>query len=309
MRQHYSVSFSSRTFRFGNRIDIAEESDRIVSLLRSDEELVFQAAFGELTQLLASGKPAAVAIAESIAAEYADALASTGSLARRSRALNRLIWMAKAGNTHASQRVAAFEKKYDEVKQTVAKSVWWMRGQGSPPEEAARWMENGELLAASGDRPAMLDQAFAMGHGRALKQDRVTSVETYLKVIALAGGGDESSARIRQSAVRGLATMLNMIVEQRDHDAAKRLWPALELRADSGAADVQYYLGLLSECVTRPANLGAARQWYRKAAADPAWKRTADDKARLLGRWCPSRATVTQRASKPFAAAKMPSIL
>jgi len=285
----------------------AEASDRIASLLRSDEELVFQAAFGELTQLLESSNAGAVAIAESIAAEHADALASTGPQTRRSRALGRLIWMAKAGNKHALQRVAAFEGKYDEVKQTVAKSVWWVRGQGSQPEEAARWMENGGLLAENGDRPAMLDLAFAMGHGRALKQNRVTSVETYLKVIALSGGGDESSTRIRQSAVRGLAAMLNMIVEQRDHIAAMRLWPALESRADSGAADVQYYLGLLSECVTRPANLDAARQWYRKAAADPAWKRAADDKARLLGRWCPRRATVTTGPSKPFAAAKMPS--
>ena len=83
--------------------------------------------------------------------------------------------------------------------------------------------------------------------------------------------------------------MLDIIVEQKDQDAAKRLLPALKSRADSGAADMQYYLGLLSECVTRPANLDAARQWYRKAAADPAWKRTADHKARLLGKWCPRR--------------------
>ncbi len=265
----------------------AEAANRIVSLLRSDESLVFQAAVGDLTQLMTSSKPAAVAIAESIAAEYGDALASSGPQASRSRALGRLIWMAKAGNKFAAQRVAAFEKNYDEVKQAVAKSVWWVRGQGSQPEQAARWMENGELLAENGDRPAMLDVAFAMGHGRALKQDRVTSVETYLKVIALSAGGDEISARIRRSAVRGRAAMLNIIVERKDRDAAKRLLPALESQANSGAADMQYYLGLLSECVTRPPNLDAARQWYRKAAADPAWKRTADHKARLLGRWCP----------------------
>ena len=83
--------------------------------------------------------------------------------------------------------------------------------------------------------------------------------------------------------------MLNMIVEQRDQDAAKRLLPALEPQAVSGAADLQYYLGLMNECVTRPANLDAARRWYRKAAADPAWKRTADQKARLLGKGCPRR--------------------
>jgi serine/threonine protein kinase len=267
----------------------AEAGNRIVSLLRSDEDLVFQAAFGDLTQLMTSSEPAAVAIAESIAAEYGDALAPSGSQARRSHALGRLIWMAKAGNTFAAQRVAAFEKYYDEVKQTVAKSDWWVRGQGPQPEEAARWMENGELLAETGDRPAMLDLAFAMGHGRALKQDRVTSVETYLKVIARSDRGDEISARIRQSAVRGLAAMLDIIVEQKDQDSAKRLLPALESKADSGAAGMQYYLGLLSECVTRPANLDAARQWYRRAAADPAWKRSADHKARVLGRWCPHR--------------------
>ena len=263
--------------------------NRIVSLLRSDEDLVFQAAFGDLTQLTTSSKPSAAAITESIASEYGDALASSGSQARRSRALGRLIWMAKAGNKFAAQRVAAFEKNYDEAKQTVAKSAWWVRGQGAQPEEAARWMENGGLLAENGDRPAMLDLAFAMGHGRALKQDRVTSVETYLKVIAHSDGSDAISTRIRQSAIRGLAAMLNIIVEQKDQDAAKRLLPALESKANSGAADMQYYLGLLSECVTRPANLDAARQWYRKAAADPAWKRTADHKARLLGRWCPRR--------------------
>jgi serine/threonine protein kinase len=267
----------------------ADAGNRILALLRSDEDLVFQAALGDLTQLMTSSKPAAAAITESISAEYGDALASSGPKARRSRALGRLIWMANAGNTVAAQRVAAFEKHYDEVKQTVAKTVWWVRGQGSQPEEAARWMEDGELLAESGDRPAMLDLAFARGYGRGLKQDRVTSVESYLKVIAHSDGGDEVSTKIRQSAVRGLAAMLNIIVEQKDQDAAKRLLPALESKADSGAADMQYYLGLLSECVTRPANLDAARQWYRKAAADPAWKRTADHKARLLGRWCPRR--------------------
>ena len=83
--------------------------------------------------------------------------------------------------------------------------------------------------------------------------------------------------------------MLNIIVEQKDRDAAKRLLPALESKADSGAADLQYYLGLMNECVTLPANLDAARQWYRKAGADPAWKGTADHKARRLGRWCPGR--------------------
>ena len=259
----------------------------MASLLRSNEDQVFQAAFGELTQLMTSNPPAAAAIAESLVAEYGDALASPGPRARRGRALGRLIWMAKAGNRFATPRVAAFEKNYDEVKQRVAKSVWWMRGQGTQPDEAARWMDDGALLAENGDRPAMLDQAFAIGHGRALKQDRVTSVETYLNVIARSADADDSSAKIRPSALRGLAAMLNIIVEQKDQDAAKRLLPALEAKAVTGAADVQYYLGLFSECVTRPANLNAARQWYRKAAADPAWKRSADQKIRLLGKWCP----------------------
>jgi TPR repeat protein len=164
-----------------------------------------------------------------------------------------MIWMAKAGNTFAAQRLAAFEKAYDKVKQTVAKSDWWVRGQGSQPEEAAHWMENGELLAENGDRPAMLDLAFAMGHGRALKQDRVTSAETYLKVIARSDGDDEISTRLRQSAFHGLAAMLDIIVEQRDQDAARRLLPLLQSKAESGAAGMQYYLGLLSECVARPA--------------------------------------------------------
>jgi hypothetical protein len=65
--------------------------------------------------------------------------------------------------------------------------------------------------------------------------------------------------------------------------------PALESKADSAAAGVHYYVGLIYECVARPANLESARQWYRKAAADPAWKRTADDKARVIGAWCPGQ--------------------
>ena len=148
-------------------------------------------------------------------------------------------------------------------------------------------MENGELLAENGDRPAMLDLAFAVGHGRIARLDRVTSVETYLKVIDLSAGGDQTSARIRRAAARGLGSMLSTIAEQKDWNAAQRLLPVLQPKAGAGAADLQYYSGLLSECVMRPANLEAARQWYRKAAADPAWKRTADEKARLLGKWCP----------------------
>jgi TPR repeat protein len=238
---------------------------------------------------MASNKPVATAITGSALAEFGDALASPGPKAGRSRALRRLIRMANTGSTLAAQRVAAFEQHYDEVKQRVAKTVWWVRGQGTQPEEAARWIEDGELLADNGDRPALLDLAFALGYGRVLSQDRVTSAESYLKVIARSDGGDEASTRIRQSAVRGLAAMLNSIVEQKDTNAAMRLLPALVSKANAGAADMQYYSGLLSECVLRPADLDAARRWYRKAAADPAWKRTADNKARLLGRWCPRR--------------------
>jgi TPR repeat protein len=102
-----------------------------------------------------------------------------------------------------------------------------------------------------------------------------------------ANGGDETATRIRQSAVRGLMAMLDTIVVQRDQDAVRRVLSALESKAGSEAAGVQYYLGLMNECVARPANLEAARQWYQKAAADPAWKRTADDKARVIGTWCP----------------------
>ena len=232
--------------------------------------------------------PVAPAEAENrAAAAYGKTVASAAPLEERARAMNRLIRMAAAGNKIAAQRVAAFEKNYDEVKQTVAKSVWWTRGQGTPPEEAARWMENGELLAENGDRPAMLDLAFAVGHGRIARLDRVTSVETYLKVMDLSAGGDETSARIRRAAVHGLAAMLSAIVEQKDQDAAQRVLPVLRPKADAGAADLQYYSGLLSECAIRPAKLDAARQWYRKAAVDPDWKRTAEQKARLLGRWCP----------------------
>jgi TPR repeat protein len=261
----------------------AEDSARILALLRSDEEGVFQAAFGNLAKTPAEG----AAIAESIAAEYAAALASSSPLETRARALGRLIWMAKAGNELAARRVAAFEKAYDTDKANVAKSPWWVRGEGAAPAEAISWVESGALLAEHGDRPAMLDLAFAMGHGRGIRQDRAGSVETYLKVMASSTGADEFSVRIHQSAARGLTVVLNRIVEQKDRDAAVRLIPALQSNADAGAAGMQYYLGLFNECVARPANHDAARQGYRKAAADPEWKDTVERKARLLGKWCP----------------------
>jgi serine/threonine protein kinase len=259
----------------------------ILSLLRSDEDKVFQAGYRDLTQLMSSNKQVAMGMSATIEAEYAQALASPGPREKRSLALRRFIWMAKAGNSGSAQQVAEFEKNYDEVKQQVAKSAWWLRGQGEAPAGAARWMENGELLAENGDRPAMLDQAFAMGHGRSIARDRGKSVETYLKVIARSGGDDANSTRIRRSALRGLAATLDSIVGQKDQDAARRLMPALEARANAGAPDMQFYMGLMSECVALPANLNAARQWYRKAAADPSWKRVADQRARVVGRQCP----------------------
>jgi hypothetical protein len=199
--------------------------------------------------------------------------------------------MAAAGSTCAAARVAAFEKHYDEIKLTVAKSPWWARGEGPEPTQAPRWMESGVLLAETGDRPAMLDRAFAIGHGRGRGLDRVAAVEIYLKVMARSDGSDEASARIRRSAVRGLVALLHAIVEEKDGDAALRVLPSVTSGADAGPADLQYYAGLLNECVAQPANLGAARGWYLKAAADPAWKRTAEEKARVLGKWCPGGAT------------------
>jgi hypothetical protein len=261
--------------------------DRVLAMLRSDDDTVFKSGLVELAQLAKAGKPAADAVTQSITSELAEALAAAGPRAARSRSLGRLIAMAKSGSKSASQHLADFERGYDEVKATVAKSAWWARGQGEAPAVAARWMDNGELLAEHGDRPAMLDRAFAVGHGRAPTQDRVLAAQTYLKVIDQAGGADEYSARLRQSAVRGLSALLNTIVMQRDQDAAKRVFPAIAAKAEAGAAGFSYYLGLINECVARPANLDAARQWYLLAAADPAWKRTAEDKARLIGRWCP----------------------
>src|SRR6185436_3878846 len=206
-------------------------------------------------------------IAEPVAAEYGRVVASSGALTARVRAMNRLAWMARSGDPAAEQRVAAFERSYDDVKRVVARSAWWSRGEGPRPEGAARWMEDGELLAKIGDRPAMLDLAFALGHGRGEKQDRLASAETYLKVIERSSGGDPSSARMRQAALRVL--------------------PAIHARAQNGAADLQYFSGLLSECALNPADLAAARQWYRKSAADPGWRQIAMQKERTLGRWCP----------------------
>jgi hypothetical protein len=222
-----------------------------------------------------------------IAAGHAESLASAASREERARALAELIALARTGNEAAAQRIAQFERSYDAAKQTLAKSAWWTGGTGAPPPEAARWMEDAELLAAQGDRPAMLDVAFALGHGRAPRKDRAASVETYLRAMASSTGADEFSQRIRQSAARGLTIVLNAIVEHKDAEAAERVLPALRANADLGAAGMKYYLGLFSECVHRPADLDAAREWYGKAAADPAWKAIAERKTELLGKWCP----------------------
>jgi hypothetical protein len=135
----------------------------------------------------------------------------------------------------------------------------------------------------------MLDLAFATGYGRTFAQDRGAAVELYLKVIDRSGGADEASKRVRQSAGRGLSALLNAIVEQKDAAAADRLKPVLEPRANAGAADIQYYLGLMSECVAQPADLDTAREWYAKSAADPVWKATAERKAELLGKGAPKK--------------------
>jgi serine/threonine protein kinase/TPR repeat protein len=260
----------------------AEDRAVVAALLRSGEDRVFQAALADLAKAPADGAK----LIDTLAAEYAEALESPARESR-ARALGRLVWMAKAGNGSAVQRVAAFEKTYDASKATFAKSAWWLRGEGLPPAEAIAWVENAELLAEQGDRPAMLDVAFALGYGRALKQDRARAVETYLKAMAQSVGEDEFSLRIRQAAARGLTAMLNRIVERKDLDAAVRLVPALRTNADAGAAGMQYYLGLFNECVAQPANLEAAREWYGKAVADPEWKGTVERKAKLLGKWCP----------------------
>jgi len=223
-----------------------------------------------------------------LAAANDDALASA-DLPERSRALSRLMDLARAGNQPAAKRIDVFENRYDEVKQTVAKSTWWSKGQGDQPQEAARWIDDGQILALHGDRPAMLDVAFAIGYGRALPQDRAAAVGAYLRVIDRSGGEDETSMRLRSTAGRGLSAMLNSIVEQQDAPAASKLRATLEARAATGAADIQYYLGLMAECVATPPDLNVAMSRYRFAAADPAWKATAERKAELLGQWCPRR--------------------
>jgi hypothetical protein len=252
--------------------------------LRGDDDGQFQAAFDQVVRTGDAGDDVRLA---ALATEYGGTLESQAGQPVRAKALRRLQYMAKAGNVAARKRVAAFEQGYDTAKQQVAVTQWWLHGSGEPPAAAPRWLADGELLAQGGDRPAMLDRAFAKGHGRAVPADRASSIETYLEVMARSTAGDAQSQRIHQSAARGLAAMLDVIVRQKDVDAADRLRERLAAQA-MGSPDLEYYLGLISECVARPADLDAARQWFQRAAEDPAWKGAAEDKSRHLGQGCPA---------------------
>ena len=249
----------------------------------------------EAPAAVASAPPEAASIAAAELAsrkvnEDGDILMSSDSRADRQRALTRLNIAAKEGSDAAARRIEAFEKAYDRTKTTIAKSPWWLRGEGARPAEARRWIEDGLILAAAGDRPAMLDQAYAIGHGRGLEQDRAQSVRLYRQVIERSSGEDAFSKTLRASAGRGMSAVLNAVVSGKDHTAAVGLQSQMEATANAGAADMQYYLGLFSECVADPPDFGIARQWYRKAAMNVAWKHPAERKLALLGKWCPLNA-------------------
>jgi TPR repeat protein len=240
--------------------------------------------------LVSENAPGAAELASRTVNENSEILMSSDSAADRQRALMRLNIAAKEGSNAAARRIEAFEKAYDRTKSTIAKSPWWLRGEDARPAEARRWIEDGLMLAAAGDRPAMLDQAYATGHGRGLEQDRAQSVRLYRQVIERSGGEDAFSKTLRASAVRGLSAVLNAVVSWKDHNAAIQLQSQMEATANAGAADMQYYLGLFSECVADPPDFGIARQWYRKAAMNVAWKNPAERKLALLGKWCPLNA-------------------
>jgi hypothetical protein len=48
--------------------------------------------------------------------------------------------------------------------------------------------------------------------------------------------------------------------------------PGLQARAEGGAADHQLLRWLINECALQPADLAAAREWYRKAETASDWK-------------------------------------
>jgi hypothetical protein len=252
--------------------------------LRGDDDGQFQAGFDYIANTGDAGDDVRLA---ALAMQYGGTLDSHADQQLRAKALRRLQYMAKAGNVAAQKRVTGFEQGYDTAKQQVAITQWWLHGSGEPPAAAPRWLADGALLAQGGDRPAMLDLAFAKGHGRAVPADRASSIETYLEVMARSTAGDALSQRIHQSAARGLAAMLDVIVRQKDAAAAARMRERLAAQA-TGAPDLEYYLGLISECVARPADLDAARQWFQRAAEDPAWRGAAEDRSRHLGQGCPA---------------------
>jgi hypothetical protein len=271
--------------------DPVEEAARRLVQLRTDDDERFLARFKELSGLASQDAAAAAGLLDRVIAEYRDILYSAAPAAHRVRALRRLRLAAeKAGSDTAAQVISAFERAYDELKKDVVTSDWWLRGEGAPPKDAERWILQGLVLAAAGDRPATLDQAFALAQGRALKQDRAKSVELYLHVIESSKATHPFSTKLRQAGVRGLAATLNTVVMQKDQAAATRLEPVLARRATAGASDMQYYLGLFSECVRQPPDLDGARKWYSRAAADANWKPTAEQKLQVLGQWCPGEA-------------------
>lgn len=256
--------------------------------LHDDEDTVFQTAWSDLAPFVADKKPAATALRDATVKDASERL--NGEVARplRTQAYRRLQWMGAQGAPAAAEAIAAFEAAYDDAKKTIAVSSWWLRGADAMPTATARWMEDGAVLAAAGDRPAMLDQAYAAAYGRDVTRDSAAAVRLYLAVIARAGGADAASTRIRLAAAHGLAAVLNRVVEQKDAAAAQALQPVLQPLATGGAADMRFYLGLFSECVLSPRNLAAARNYYRQAAADPAWKPSAAKRLAQLGRSCPA---------------------
>ena len=265
-----------------------ESAEGVAPHLRSDDDELFMAGLRELIRLASEDAAGAADLLDRVIADYRNVLYSEATAADRVRALRRLRMAERAGNETAAQAIDAFEKSYDDLKKRILASMWWLRGEGAPPKNAEHWIESGFVLAAEGDRPAKLDQAFALAHGRALEQDRAKSIELYLQVIESSKAGDAFSTQLRYAGSRGLAATLNTVVKQKDSAAATRLEPLIAQRAAAGASDMQYYLGLFSECVRQPADLGEAQKWYSRAAADANWKSTAERKLQVLGKWCPS---------------------